>query len=261
MVDSYENINYRKAFLRQVIIRADFLGTLSKIEKSFPPELAAQTANYFPISEPRDAFVKEIEISMSGQGVKEKRQEFKEWRFHGKDREKTITFSPQFISISYNKYSKYDIMKEECLDIFAKFNAQFSDVKIGRLGLRYINEIDLSARGIDPDKPLDWNGYINNKLLSPFSFVEEPKSLTRLFYFIELFFGNFHLRCQVGMHNPDFPALIKKKIFILDFDAYEKSTIEFSELSSKLDSYHSKIQDMFEHSIERNLRNLMENHE
>jgi len=61
------------------------------------------------------------------------------------------------------------------------------------------------------------------------------------------------------MHNPDFPAPIKKKIFILDYDAYYDGFVERTEVETRLTLFHDKIQDLFEWSIQPKLREIMKN--
>ena len=51
------------------------------------------------------------------------------------------------------------------------------------------------------------------------------------------------------MHNPDFPAPIKKKIFILDYDAYCSGILTKDEIFKNLPIFHAEIQRLFESSI------------
>ncbi len=59
------------------------------------------------------------------------------------------------------------------------------------------------------------------------------------------------------MHNPDYPANIVKKIFILDYDAYCEGAQEKNEILKNLDKFHLKIQQLFEYCIQDELRKVM----
>lgn len=43
---------------------------------------------------------------------------------------------------------------------------------------------------------------------------------------VEYNFGEIYLKCQFGIANPDYPALIKRRQFILDIDAYSAGAYE-----------------------------------
>ena len=62
---------------------------------------------------------------------------------------------------------------------------------------------------------------------------------------------------QFGIHNPDYPAQIKRKAFILDYDAYHQGILNIQDLSTSVDEYHNVIQHVFEDNITENLRALL----
>jgi uncharacterized protein (TIGR04255 family) len=62
------------------------------------------------------------------------------------------------------------------------------------------------------------------------------------------------MRFQYGMHNPDYPAPIKKKIFILDYDAYCNGILTKNDIFKYLPIFHEEVQKLFENSISDKLR-------
>jgi len=56
------------------------------------------------------------------------------------------------------------------------------------------------------------------------------------------------------MHNPEYPAPIRRRIFVLDFDAFSQGLLEQNEIESRLGRFHSLIQQVFERSILDGLR-------
>ena len=152
--------------------------------------------------------------------------------------------------IVFSKYNSFEELKNNFFDIAEKLFEYFSnDLQVKRLGLRYINSIELSGKN-----PLYWGSYLNTNLLSIFKITEDKKQISRAFNNLEINFGDFLLRFQYGMHNPDFPAPIRKKIFILDFDAYNNFLFGINEIKAALPIYNEKIVEYFEKSIKDGFR-------
>ena len=59
------------------------------------------------------------------------------------------------------------------------------------------------------------------------------------------------------MNNPDYPAIIKKKIFILDYDAFSSSFIPVNEIKDAFSTFNDTIYNLFEQSIKDDLREKM----
>lgn len=252
MSEQIDTICYKKNFLSEVIIRVDFLSPQKVLESDLPKELSNIAVKYFPIPEPKEAVEDKLEITKDQ--VKRNQLYLTHWNFHGKNRDKTLTYIPSAMHIKYLKYENYENAKKEFLDIMNVYFSQFNDTQIKRLGLRYINKISF----LNEANPLKWNKYFNENLLKLIEFSHEKEKLARIFNNLEFSFDDFHLRFQFGMHNPDFPTPIKQKIFILDFDAYNYTIIEQGDLHQNMDLLHNKIQTYFEKSITDELREKMD---
>jgi uncharacterized protein (TIGR04255 family) len=59
------------------------------------------------------------------------------------------------------------------------------------------------------------------------------------------------------MHNPDYPAPLKQKTFVLDFDAYILNAQSQSDLMANLELMHERILAFFEKSITGKLREII----
>jgi len=247
-----EEICYKRNFLTEVIVRVDFLNPLHEIEKQLPKKVTQEAGKHFPISEPKTSFAKEFQLSPAG--VKETfSKQMQEWHFHGMNRDKTLTITPESIFITHKNYTSFETLQTEFTNVFSKLLDASKEIQARRLGLRYINNIRLK----DGD-PLDWGTYINPNLLQTINFPKNKKTITRAFNVLELNYKEFILRFQFGLHNPDFPAPIKQKVFVMDFDAYYDGVQEYEEILKNLNKFHSEIQDMFEMSITDNLRKIMD---
>lgn len=255
MPDPYQNVCYKKNFLREVIARIDFLNPLYDLDSALPKGLSDAALRIFPITEPREAVEKEI--SLTPEGIASSEQRIKQWEFHGKDRNKKVTIGRQVFLVSYKHYQTYELLRSEFMTVFERLLDEFEgQVQPSRIGLRYVNAIETAE---DASNPLDWAAYINPKLLCAFDFPAENdrKSVSRLITNFEVAFNDFSLRTILGMPNPDYPAPIRRKLFVLDFDAYTQTYVEPRGIGSLLDNFHESIQKYFELSITEGLRNKL----
>ena len=94
-------------------------------------------------------------------------------------------------------------------------------------------------------------------LLGAFELPDRTEELSRVFEIVEFNYGDSQLRCQFGMPNPDYPAPIRRKLFVLDLDAYRTGLMDPDEVPDLLDDFHARIKEIFEQSITDGLRRLM----
>jgi len=244
---SLETICYKRNYLIKVIAKIDFLFPNEILLKSLKKSVTKVISKHFPIPEPRKSIAHELKITK--EDVEQKRKEGMEWHFFGKDREKEIVITPTSLLVVYLKYSKFEDLFDEFLEISEVFLNEYEEIQANRLGLRYINDIRFSEQSI-----IDWSQYINNSLLCLLNFEIDKERLIRIFHNIEFNYDDYLLRFQFGIHNSDYPALIKQNSFILDYDAYYNGLIESADIKGQLKKFHDKIQELFEFSITEGLR-------
>ena len=246
----YDRVRYSKPFLKEVILRVDFAAPQKAFTKTLPDKVANAALLHFPIAEPVQALAQELQITP--REVKQKRSEFTEWNFHGREREKRLAISPLFIFTTHGSYRTYEELKQEFLAVMEVLFAEFPDLRASRMGLRYINNID-----IEDTDPLKWDRYIDASLLCLFSRFHDPDHLTRLFHIVEFKYDDLQVKLQFGLPNPDFPAVIRKPIFILDVDGYVQGLQDLADIKVNVDHAHAQVQRLFEQSITDDLRELM----
>jgi uncharacterized protein (TIGR04255 family) len=251
MADQFASVVYRRNFLNEVIARVDFVSPLSKLAHELPQPISKLALREFPIFEPRE--LRADTVLLKGKDVSRKTDRFQEWRFHGKEREKTFVIGPEATFVTYKRYSTFEVLQREFLGLLAQVFEQVPDAQPSRLGLRYINAIELGGAN-----PLDWSGVIEEPLLGLFSFFPERKNaLSRVFHILDYAFDECHLQYQFGIHNPDHPARIRQKVFVLDFDAFQQGVIERESIPTMLNQFHAHIQETFEKSIGPRLREAL----
>jgi uncharacterized protein (TIGR04255 family) len=248
----FDNICYKRNFLTEVIARLDLVSPIESLGKDLPKAIAAESLRHFPISEPQPIQARELQVSK--EEVKSKTKEFTEWNFFGREREKRLTFGPQTFLISYGRYQQYETLRGEFESIVKVFFENYSEAQPSRLGLRYVNEVKLGE-----GDPLQWEDYISKDLLGMFSFNAKGAEAARIFHNLEFVYGksDFNVRFRFGMHNPDYPAPIRQRVFILDFDAYCQGLLETQVIPILLDKYHAAIQELFERSITDKAREVL----
>ena len=59
------------------------------------------------------------------------------------------------MSVEYSKFDNFEKFNEDFFGIVGVLFKSYKDVQVNRIGLRYINNINL-----DEQNPTDWNGYL-----------------------------------------------------------------------------------------------------
>lgn len=177
---------------------------------------------------------------------------FKQWNFFGKEREKHLVLTAPFMFIMFSRYTTYEVLRDNLTAIVDALAKRFPDAQAGRFGLRYINNIEIEGL-----VPTAWGQYIAPDLVGACSFLNQPEHLTRLFHSAELKYADLDVRFQFGLPNPDYPAVMKRPLFVLDYDGYVQTAHELGESLQNMDKAHECIKGLFEKSITSKLRERM----
>lgn len=245
-----EEICYEKNPITEAIARIDFLNPLTELGKSIPKEIVNEIKKQFPIAEPNEIFSQELQISDGKKEVKNTKST--EWIFFSKDRSKRIVISENKFIVVHNVYDRFERFNKDFISIFDEIEKMFPSLQIKRFGLRYINNINF-----DEGDPFEWSNYLNNLLFAPLQIPEDKSLISRSFHNLQINNQDYNLTFHFGMHNPDFPATIKKKSFVLDFDAYFAGLLDKSELREYFKRFHKSIQGLFEKSITDEYRKIL----
>lgn len=153
--------------------------------------------------------------------------------------------TPKLLTIRQLKYASFDefykILKQ-AIDAFEQ--VYVSNTVVKRVGLRYINRIELSGDA------LDWKNLIKSELISLLKFPREKNEIARAMNLLELTREGYNIRFQSGLFNRDYPHPVVKREFILDYDCYSTEECEIKEVLARADKYHTEIKSLFlNHSI------------
>jgi uncharacterized protein (TIGR04255 family) len=154
-----------------------------------------------------------------------------------------IKVSQENFLVAFNAYKSFEDFKAEVVMRVSDFSREFEVKTFQRVGLRYVNHIELSAE----DGIHQLQEYIN----TPIDFGRfDPDS-------IEQFLTEFRLK--VGPHKLTVrgamipvPTNVQQLLYVLDLDCYSVGRSESSALPTLLDEFHHEIQIQFlEHTRDK----------
>ncbi len=245
----YENICYKNPFIKEAIVRFDFPSEIPNIEKGLPSKVAQAALKFFPIFEPQK--MQTHEVQLGGEEAKTKITEITNSIFHGLEREKTLSISPYALYVQVRQYRTFELLLKETILPLSALCESFPEIRASRVGIRYVNILNIGE-----ENPLDWTKYVCPELLAITNF-HNKENLSRAFQIIEYNFEEDSLKFQAGIANPDYPAKIKQRQFVLDLDASSVGAYDFQEMIAKVKVGHERIQDIFESSITDATRTAM----
>ena len=245
---------YARNFLSKVIARLDFDTGLS-LSESAAPRASASIQKRFPSAELQLLHEQHIEVAKQDVLTTQlkttnKRKVF--WKFHTKSRDAYLEVGENSLAINYHKYDSFERLESDFLLAMEHFLMPIQPLTAKRLGLRYVDTVELDER-----KPTEWDKYLNPHLLAAFNLADDRKTISRVFNVLEFNYGESSLRFQYGMPNADYPATIRKKVFVMDWDAYSNVPLEGDEIKQQLHHFHNKIRASFEEVITEALRKKM----
>jgi uncharacterized protein (TIGR04255 family) len=248
---------YKKTFLKQVLVRVDFQNVLTDYEKGLNPAVTKTIHDIFPTLVEHKNKHLNVKVEKTTQSITTIEQTL--WTYYAKDRKKHTRIEPTDFYIQYDKYGTFEQLKKDFQLVFNALLTSYGERNITRIGLRYIDEIEIEME--HQEDVFDWKEYLNPNLFSALSVPpkKDRKFISRAFSNLEFNYGDHNLILKYGMFNPDYPSPIKKKVFILDSDAFKKDNVPDNEICDVLEDLHSRISDLFENSLIKNgLRKIMD---
>ena len=227
-------------FLKQVILRLDFLGEINRSQQVLDAIKSAVT-DILPEFETRDLVSVEMTIDQAQKTTKEKR--FKSFFLHNNTTNNSLVLEPSAIIFDLKKYNNYEDLKGLVQKVILNLGEQSPSIKVSRTGLRYINQII-----IDEGNPFDWTELIKEPLICSLDFIEDRNELSRSVGVIELNKSDYSVRFQYGWFNSEFPNPIAKKEFLLDYDCHSKNETDISSIFNQIYILHEEIRDLFDRS-------------
>lgn len=245
---------YKRNFISQVVVRADFQVPFKAIKESLPDGFLDEFRADFPVMEERDTQTQEVMLKVQHRQheVRQKTSEpFKTWVLRSEDGTQKLELCQDFVSFSASTYTRYSSFISSFLRALDTLVGN-EDVAYRRLGLRYIDEVRPGE-----GKTLEWDSLIAPELTGSLAFVGGDRFL-RSMGVIEVEIDGCRMRMQYGMPNPDYPAPAVDRLFVIDCDAYIPALIEHRDLVADSERLNRLVYDYFERAIGDGLREMME---
>lgn len=240
----------RKSSLTKVIFRLDFQKEIS-FSKEFIDELGSSIKDSYPELKTDERVLFSLTIESSGKTTKEKRDKI--YRLTNKDTGNTIVLEPDSLAVDLSTYSRFSDLQSLVGELIRKVGPQIGEMKLRRIGLRYINEIKMPE-----GHPLDWTEFINENLVSNLRFVEKRNDLSRAMTVLEFAGEEFRMRFQYGLFNSEYPNPIAKREFVLDYDCYLQEEFLLSDVSNYVSRFHAEIMKTLRESVSDGLLGMIE---
>lgn len=248
---------YPKNFLKQVILRLDF-APLTALYSDKQPAYSEQIKDAFPLV--KGSQIAHFVLAL-GSGAPVEQQK-KGWLWQHSDSEndkkrRVVTLSPDYFSlesIGDGTYTGFAEFRQRFVSIYDKFVATFGVPVYTRIGLRFINEFEISEEG----DALNWDGLLAADLATGVkpAFARELR-MTRSMHQVMGIKDDISCLINYGLHNPDYPNPIVRRQFVLDLDSSVSGEISEAETKRKIDALYEVGRDIFEASIDAGIRQRM----
>lgn len=258
-MSDYSKIKYNNTFLKQVIVRVDFVGFISN-DLIFNNDLEAIILkNYSHKSKTQLIRLNTFDVTFDAVSTDLKNannrinEGFKK-EFYSLDNNK-LFLTNKYIVFEINNYCSfiehYKTISEILTCLYTSIN---EPILTERIGIRYINIFSPSEIKIRKNMfPAHISSMINND-----SFMADK--LIRNMNLSEYIIDNSKLNFRSGFYNSKYPSLPIDSSFTLDYDCYTSDQMDSSdEILRQIQFGHDVIQQMFESSITDVLRKVLNN--
>ncbi|MBQ7000986.1 MAG: TIGR04255 family protein [Oscillospiraceae bacterium] len=248
----YDMRRYTNNTLSTVIFRVDFVkpinvedDTLDKACMDIYPVMQREVMNEQTVT---TNFNEKGEMS-----VERSVSTFTNKKYSNRQLTRYIKVSPKFVLTEVKDYVSYADTSATFAAVFEAIRKSNPNAVISRIGMRYINQVDLSAY-----KKTARKNYVKSSLFeSAYDSAIENALQARTQHLVELVIDDYRVRCVTGLFNPDYPAAIKRNIVTLDFDAFIQGNVDSADVAAYLDKFHTSIQALYEESILSKQRDQM----
>lgn len=246
-------MSYRQNFLDRVVLRIDFPESIDPLSAELPAGFKETMIAIGPVIERREVKTKTVHIEESAHAVRDRT--LQEWWFWNRARTQKAVVSKDYAFLEWDKYTNFTELRTAFAGMLKSFRSATQNIASARLGLRFINIIRLAG----PD-PMDWSGMIRPEMLEPSRIIPDDTAPLRVFQYAEwVCSDSLRLKLQYGVHNPDYPAPVKQRQFVIDIDAFHVLPLAGEgEILAMADRAGVECCRVFEASITQELRGVMD---
>lgn len=245
---------YKRNYLRQVIFRVDF----DHVGIEGFDAYRDFVQKHFDVSERRKATEGSLQIDSSGVEFIDKPTNVDIWSFENSRTKNKLELSSTHCLLEYYSYVNSEELHREVGLFLGKFIQDQKVKEARRIGLRYINEIELPL----VKKVGDWKKFIQPDLLSHQGFIgQKDRALTRTLTQIEFKLAELNVVFKYGIWNNKYPSPATNSAFILDIDCSSRLPVALyqeEDLTTWVPTLNAEAESIFEEAITDELRKEME---
>lgn len=246
--------HYQRTFLKQVILRLDFNRLAILLIDAETPFTGDMRDRYPDVTSNAATL---FQVVMAQGGMAHVGQQGAGWlRVHkAQGLARSVTLAPEWMALEYGEgaYQHFDELREQIAFVLRSFRNRFGQQQFTRIGLRYVNEI---AR--PEGNALDWDALINPDLVTSVKAgLLNGLRMARSVHHLVAQRDDMSVILNYGINNPDYPNPVARRQFVLDLDCYVSGLVESAEAEQRIGDLNRLAEDMFEHSIEQGLRDIM----
>lgn len=203
----------------------------------------------FPNKEQR--LIQEVEIIQSPQGMQQQTRTVERVLFLTSDRKIFIQAGPHLLAVNCLKpYPTWNGFKPRIESAFRSLT-EIVDIKgLQRIGLRYINRIEIPAPSINLEKYFEFRPFLGQKL---------PQNMVDFIVGCVWHFSNGRDSCRVQITNA-LPEKPDHSAFLLDLDYFlaQPKAISVKQALEWVEEAHQKVEEVFEGCIAEPVREIFQ---
>lgn len=244
---------YERDFLTLVVLRVDF-PPIAVVPDAVESPFTAAVKDRFPHAS--SSPIREMTFSLAeGQPEISHADHGLLWVYRRTvDGTCNVSLGHGFLTIEYGPadYSGYDDLYSEFSVLLLSLQRTLKVKEFSRVGLRYVNEIRL------PGRATDWTDVIHPSLAAAaFARPINGGRLQRSMHQISEIHDENQLILSYGLPNPDYPAALVQRHFVLDIDCSRSGAIPTAEVLESIGELNDLASRTFESSIGDELRETM----
>lgn len=174
---------------------------------------------------------------------------FNEYKFYDESLN-LFCVSESYAFFELKKHIGFDALKMQFEKIFRLLTDEFNVNSISRIGLRYVNNIDIKRNPEITNKIaaplLSNNQFFNDFISSNSPEIKLSLSLAQMSFKNKNTTTNF----VFGNPNSNYPAVLIQNNFLLDYDSFS-TTLDTTEVLKTLNVLHENISFLFKQSLAR----------
>lgn len=179
---------------------------------------------------------REVAVQVGPEGVRQQAGSPETvWVLSSESGNTRAALSASSVAVETESYERWDVFGQAIGEVLNAVSATLAPKRCVRLGMRYINELDVSRADADPHRLAE---QVNPALVAPAIALDRPvaSSFTEL-RTVEDDGAVFALR----------HGLVNTNTYLLDFDAYREGPEDFdpAELTNRAEGFHGRIESVF----------------